>query len=198
MTYTPALSKITKEEMATMPVEVFPGHIVVIDRPDSVPEAVRILSENRYVGFDTETRPNFKKNQHHKISLIQIATESVCYLFRLNRLGGIPEPLISFMKDKDVTKIGLSLLDDFHMIRERAKDLKPVGFIDLQKIMPAYGIQDASLQKIYAILFGKKISKRARLTNWDADTLTEAQQKYAALDAWACLRIYQLLKSEES
>ena len=83
------------------------------------------------------------------------------------------------------------------MMRERVKDLRPAGFIDLQKIMPSYGIEEASLQKIYAILFGKKISKRTRLTNWDADILTDAQQNYAALDAWACLRIYQLLKSEE-
>lgn len=198
MTYTPNLSKITKEEIVTLPVESFPGHIVVVDRPEEVEQAVRILSASRCVGFDTETRPSFKKNQHHKVALMQLSTENVCYLFRLNHLDGIPEPLIAFLKDERITKIGLSLPDDFHMMRERVKDLKPAGFIDLQKIMPSYGIEEASLQKIYAILFGKKISKRTRLTNWDADILTDAQQNYAALDAWACLRIYQLLKSEES
>lgn len=198
MTYIPAISKISKEEISTMPIEEFKGHIVVIDSPEKVSGAVNALSAYPYVGFDTETRPNFKKSQHHKISLIQLSADNVCYLFRLNRLGGIPEPLEAFLKNKHVTKIGLSLPDDFHAIKERIKDLRPAGFIDLQKIMPSYGIEDASLQKIYAILFGKKISKRARLTNWDADILTHAQQKYAALDAWACLRIYQFLKSEES
>lgn len=194
---TPFLSpvKITKEEISTLPIEEYTGRIVVVDHPADVKPAVEALSASRCVGFDTETRPNFRKDQHHKVSLMQVATEEMCYLFRLNRLGGIPDPLVDFLSDTHVTKIGLSLTDDFHMLRERVKTLRPAGFIELQKLMPAYGIEEAGLQKIYAILFRKKISKRARLTNWEADVLTPAQQKYAALDAWACLRIYQFLQS---
>ena len=188
-------AKITKEEISTMPHEEYTGQIVVVDQPRAVARAVSALSAEAHVGFDTETRPNFRKDQHHKVSLIQLATEQVCYLFRLNHLGGIPEPLVDFLVDERVTKIGLSLADDFHMLRERVKTLQPAGFIELQKLMPSYGIEEAGLQKIYAILFQKKISKRARLTNWEADVLTPAQQKYAALDAWACLRIYQHLHS---
>ena len=127
MTYTPNLSKITKEEIVTLPVESFPGHIVVVDRPEEVGQAVRILSASRCVGFDTETRPSFKKNQHHKVALMQLSTENVCYLFRLNHLGGIPEPLIAFLKDERITKIGLSLPDDFHMMRERVKDRRALS-----------------------------------------------------------------------
>lgn len=196
MTLHPPLpAKITKEEIATLPQEEYAGQIVVVDRPEDVARAVAELSAEARVGFDTETRPNFRKDQHHKVSLVQVATEETCYLFRLNCLGGIPEPLVSFLSDADVTKIGLSLADDFHMLRERVETLQPAGFIELQKLMPSYGINEAGLQKIYAILFQKKISKRARLTNWDANLLTPAQQKYAALDAWACLRIYKHLCS---
>ena len=163
MTLHPPLpAKITKEEIATLPQEEYAGQIVVVDRPEDVARAVAELSAEARVGFDTETRPNFRKDQHHKVSLVQVATEETCYLFRLNFLRGIPEP---------------------------------AGFIELQKLMPSYGINEAGLQKIYAILFQKKISKRARLTNWDANVLTPAQQKYAALDAWACLRIYKHLCS---
>jgi len=114
-------------------------------------------------------------------------------LFRLNRLGGIPKPLENFLTNAHVKKIGLSLLDDFHSIRQLAPTLLPANFIDLQKFVPAFGVTDASLQKIYAILFDKKISKRAQLSNWESDILTDAMQRYAALDAWACLHIYQLL-----
>ena len=187
--------KITKEEISTLPIEEYTGRIVVVDHPADVKTAVEALSASRCVGFDTETRPNFRKDQHHKVSLMQVATDRVCYLFRLNHLDGIPRPLVDFLTDARVTKIGLSLTDDFHMLRERVENLRPAGFVELQKLMPSYGIEEAGLQKIYAILFRKKISKRVRLTNWEADVLTTAQQRYAALDAWACLRIYQYLQS---
>jgi len=189
MNYAPS---ITKEEISELPVEMFSGQIIVIDKIEAIKDALSDLSTFQYVGFDTETRPNFSKKQHHKVSLIQLSTNDVCYLFRLNKLGGIPTPLIDFFKDKNITKIGLSLLDDFHAIR-KLTDFEPANFVDLQKFVPVFGIEDASLQKIYAILFGKKISKKSRLTNWETDELTEAQQRYAALDAWACLRIYQHL-----
>jgi len=186
------ISSISKEEMSSLPVEQFSGKTVVVDNPAIVQDAIAVLSTFDYVGFDTETRPNFSKNQHHKVSLIQIATPDCCYLFRLNKLKGIPQELENFLKDGKTIKVGLSLLDDFHNIRKIMK-FESCSFIDLQKIVPSFGIQDASLQKIYAILFGKKISKRMQLTNWEADKLTDAQKKYAALDAWACLMIYQKL-----
>ncbi|MDR3267709.1 MAG: 3'-5' exonuclease domain-containing protein 2 [Tannerella sp.] len=188
------LPSIAKAEIAGLPAEAFPGKIVVVDHPEVMKKAIAHLSSSGYVGFDTETRPNFSKHQHHIVSLMQISLNDTCYLFRLNRLGGIPKPLEHFLTDGNVTKIGLSLIDDFHSIR-KLTSIDPVNFIDLQKLVPTFGIQDASLQKIYAILFGKKISKRAQLSNWEADVLTEPMQRYAALDAWACLRIYQLLTS---
>ena len=185
-------ASITKEEIASLPVEQFPGQTVVVGNQTAVRTALAYLSAFDYVGFDTETRPNFTKKQNHIIALIQLSTSERCYLFRLNKLGGIPIQLEEFLKNGKTIKVGLSLLDDFHNIR-KLMDFKPFNFIDLQKIVPSFGIQEASLQKIYAILFGKKISKRMRLSNWEADELSEAQKQYAALDAWACLRIYQKL-----
>ena len=185
-------ASITKEEITSLPVEQFQGQTVVVDSQEAVREAISFLATFDYVGFDTETRPNFSKNQHHIIALIQLSTLERCYLFRLNKLGGIPKQLEEFLKNGKTVKVGLSLLDDFHNIR-KLMDFKPFNFIDLQKIVPSFGIREASLQKIYAILFGKKISKRMRLSNWEAAELTEAQKLYAALDAWACLRIYQKL-----
>ena len=178
--------------MLSLPVAQFPGKTMVVDNPIVVHEAISYLSSFDHVGFDTETRPNFSKKQNHKIALIQLATPERCYLFRLKKLGGIPKQLEDFLKNGTTIKVGLSLLDDFHNIR-KLMDFKPFNFIDLQKIVPSYGIREASLQKIYAILFGEKISKRMRLSNWEASELTEPQKQYAALDAWACLQIYQKL-----
>jgi Ribonuclease D len=191
MQYTPT---ITKDQIAELPVEEYTNRILVIDTEEDVAKAVNYLLNFERVGFDTETRPSFKKGQNYMISLMQLATEEVCFLIRLNKVG-IPPVLKEFLISGATLKIGLSLKDDFGAIRKRT-DIEPVNFIDLQNFVGKYDIKEASLQKIYAILFDKKISKGQRLTNWEAETLTESQQKYAALDAWACLRIYNFLKQE--
>jgi len=184
-------STITKDEIAGLDVEEFTGRIIPITTEKDADKAVEYLMQFPRVGFDTETRPSFKKGQRYKISLMQIATEEACFLFRLNYID-FPPSLQELLKSYKVMKIGLSLRDDFSAIRKRV-DLAPKNFLDLQDFVGKFGIDEASLQKIYAILFNKKISKGQRLTNWEADTLTESQQKYAALDAWACLQIYNQL-----
>lgn len=185
---------ITKEAISQMPREVFPGRIVMIENQEHLDKALTFLGSLTEIGFDTETRPSFTKRVHYKMSLMQLAGDDICYLIRLNRFKKIPSLLESFLKNESVKKIGLSLRDDFHGLHSLTT-VSPGNFIDLQTYVTKFGIEDMSLQKIYAILFGKKISKRERLTNWEADILTESQQRYAALDAWACLRIYQFLES---
>lgn len=182
---------ITKEKISLLEIEEFSGRIIVIDTEKDSEKAVSYLSGFETVGFDTETRPSFKKGTRYKISLMQISTDEACFLFRLNRIG-IPQSLENFLVNDKILKIGLSLRDDFGAMRKRT-NIKPANFLDLQNYVGRFGIEDASLQKIYAILFDKKISKGQRLSNWDADVLTEQQKKYAALDAWACLRIYNQL-----
>ncbi|MDR1645030.1 MAG: 3'-5' exonuclease domain-containing protein 2 [Tannerellaceae bacterium] len=185
---------ITKDAIALLPAEEYKGRIVVVDQKKDALLAVEYLSQYAKVGFDTETRPSFKKGKRFKLSLIQIATEDCCFLFRLNKIG-LPPSLEAFLSDPSILKIGLSLRDDFGALRKRT-NAEPANFLDLQDYVGRFGIEDASLQKIYAILFGKRISKGQRLTNWDADALSESQKKYAALDAWACLVIYDHLNQE--
>lgn len=187
---------ITKEEISLLEIEEFSGRIIVIDTEKDSDKAVSYLSEFEAVGFDTETRPSFKKGTRYKISLMQISTDEACFLFRLNRIG-IPQSLEDFLVNDKILKIGLSLRDDFGAMRKRT-NIKPANFLDLQNYVGQFGIEDASLQKIYAILFDKKISKGQRLSNWEADVLTEQQKKYAALDAWACLRIYNQLNQNNN
>lgn len=182
---------ISKEQIAHYPVEEFDKRIIVVNTVEDVVKAITYLLNFQNVGFDTETRPSFKKGQIHKVALMQLATEEVCFLIRLNKTG-IPPALKEFLVSDRILKIGLSLRDDFGAMRKRA-DIDPANFLDLQSFVGKYGIEDASLQKIYAILFRKKISKGQRLTNWEAETLSDSQQKYAALDAWACLKIYNTL-----
>jgi len=186
------LPSITKEELSLLPIETYDGQIIVVERKETAAEAVAYLSGCTRTGFDTETRPCFRKGQHRKIALIQFAADDRCFLFRLNKMG-FPNALKDFLLNTSVLKIGLSLSDDFRAIRD-CINIEPAHFLDLQHFVTSFGIEEQSLQKIYAILFGKKISKRQQLSNWEAPELTEFQKRYAALDAWACLQIYNTLR----
>lgn len=187
---------ISKEAVAELPSEVFAGKTIVVDHESEVAKAVADLMKHSRLGFDTETKPAFKRGQTHKVALMQLSTTEACYLFRLNKIG-YPDELDEIICNPDIKKIGLSLRDDFAAIRKRS-DKKPQNFVDLQSFVDEYGIDDNGLQRIYAILFGKKISKNQRLSNWEANSLSEAQKNYAAMDAWACLRIYNHLISNGS
>lgn len=184
---------IDKSVVSEMPRVTFGGDVYVIDTMLKVNAAVAILRKSPIVGFDSETRPAFRKGQSHKVALLQLSTHDECFLFRTNKIG-VPLSLADYLADSRCLKIGLSLHDDFNQLH-KISSLMPAGFVDLQSIVGDYHIADISLQKIYAILFQQKISKGQRLTNWEADTLTDAQQQYAAIDAWACIRIYEYLKS---
>ena len=184
-------SKYEKVRISTLPVEEFKGRIIVILTPGETERAVRYLLSQKMLGLDTETRPSFKKGQQHKVSLLQVSTEDTCFLFRLNHIG-LTDSIIKLLEDKTVTKVGLSWHDDLNSLHKLG-DFTPGLFIDIQDHVREIGIEDMSLQKLYANLFGKKISKRQQLSNWEADILSDRQKYYAATDAWACIQLYKEL-----
>lgn len=186
---------ITKEEIAALStVATFNGDIILIDSLEKVDSAVEAMYKDGVWGFDTETRPSFVKNEQNEVSLLQFSTLEKAYLFRLNKIG-FPAALRSFIEDEAILKVGLSLQDDFRAMRRREKVI-PRGFIELQKITSAFGIEDLSLRSVYAILFAERMSKQARLTNWDMEILPDKAIQYAALDAYACIRIFNELHSQ--
>ena len=183
---------INKDELKELPKTVFPGRIHVIQSEAETEKAVAYLQSQPILGIDSETRPSFTKGQSHKVALLQISSNECCFLFRLN-MTGLTQPLVDLLENPAVIKVGLSLKDDFMMLHKRAPFTQQ-SCIELQDYVRQFGIQDKSLQKIYAILFKEKISKSQRLSNWEADVLSDGQKQYAATDAWACLNIYNLLQ----
>ena len=181
--------KTDKAFIAELPRFTFGGNIVVVQSEKEAERAIEVLSRYDVVGFDTETRPSFHKGTIHKVALLQISTDDVCFLFRLNMIGFLP-CIIKFLSDPTIIKAGLSLKDDLSALRNR-KAFKPANFLDLQNIATEMGIEDMSLQKLYANVFHMRISKSARLSNWEADVLTEAQKVYAATDAYTSLQLYK-------
>jgi len=185
-------TRVDKKIIPTYPREVFSGRIFTITTLSETEQAVQYLMSHQLLGFDTETRPSFNHGENHKVALLQVATLDTCFLFRLNLID-LPPSIIRLLEDTTITKVGLSWHDDLHMLLQR-KSFKPGTFIDLQSLVGKIGIEDYSLQKIYANLFQRYISKRQQLSNWEADILSEPQKAYAALDAWACVIIYQELQ----
>lgn len=185
-------NKVDKKSIAEMERVLFDGKIVVVQSQREAESAVKYLLEQDILGFDTETRPSFRKGVEYKVSLVQCASREMCFLFRLNLIG-MPDCLIELLEDLTVPKVGLSLKDDFSQLHKRA-GFTPGDFYELQQYVKTFGIEDQSLQKLYANVFGRKISKGQRLTNWEAPVLTEAQKKYAATDAWACIMLYEELE----
>ena len=185
-------ANIEKSEIAGMPTVAFEGRIITIDTAEETDKAVKALSGEKLLGIDTETRPSFRKGVQHEVSLIQLSTADTCFLIRLNRTG-MPDSLIALLENKEITKVGLSLHDDYQALCRKRK-FKAGGFLDLQQHVVKYGIEEKSLQKIFAIVFGQRISKSQQLTNWENDVLTDKQKLYAATDAWACLEIYNRLE----
>ena len=185
-------NNITKADIAPLPTG---GRIIVVHSTADVEKAVNYLKSFPIVGIDTETRPSFAKGKTYSVSLLQISTEDTCFLFRLNYIG-MPEALISLLQDERQLKVGLSLKDDIQSLQRKHK-FTPRGFLDLQTYVKEMGIEAQSLQKLYALLFGQKISKSQRLTNWEADVLTDRQKGYAATDAWACVRMNNYLEERK-
>lgn len=190
-------NKYDKAQISSLPVAQFPGRIIVILTPGETEKAVRYLLSQPILGFDTETRPSFKRGHQHKVSLLQVSTPDTCFLFRLNHTGLTPA-LINLLEDRTVNKIGLSWHDDVNSLN-KIGEFKTGSFIDIQDLVRELGIEDLSLQKLYANLFNQKISKRQQLSNWEADILSDKQKMYAATDAWACIMIYEeIIRLKES
>lgn len=177
-----------KQLISTLPKVEFKGKIVVVYSQREVKAAVDFLKRQTIVGVDTETRPSFRRGLVYQVALLQVSTLEVCFLFRLNMIG-LPVELIQLLENPQLTKIGLSLKDDLALLKRRAS-FTPQGFLDLQDFVKTMGIEDMSLQKLYANVFGERISKSAQLTNWESPVLSESQKMYAATDAYTTLRIY--------
>lgn len=183
---------IDKVTIQTLPVTFFEGEVIVVDKPEMVADAAAYLRQHTVLGVDTEARPSFKRGVHYPTALVQIATLERCYLFRLTHVG-LPVEIAEIFTNPNICKVGLAFKDDITGLRRR-RDFKPANCVDLQSIVCKYGIMELGLQKIFAIIFGKKISKSQQLTNWENSHLTPEQARYASTDAWATLSIYLALQ----
>ena len=185
------IDKISNEQTALLPAVEFRGEIRIVEHERDIAAACKTLAEQPVIGFDTETRPSFRPGVTFRVSLLQLSTPTVCYLFRLNKIP-LAKPILQLLEDRRILKIGADVAGDPRSLRQ-IRHFRDGGFVDLQGIAPEWGIGEKSLRKLSAIVLGRRVSKAQRLSNWEAATLTDKQQLYAATDAWVCTRIYEQL-----
>ena len=185
------IDKISNEQTVLLPAVEFRGEIRIVEHERDIAAACKTLAEPPVIGFDTETRPSFRPGVTFRVSLLQLSTPTVCYLFRLNKIP-LAKPILQLLEDRRILKIGADVAGDLRSLRQ-IRHFRDGGFVDLQGIAPEWGIGEKSLRKLSAIVLGRRVSKAQRLSNWEAATLTDKQQLYAATDAWVCTRIYEQL-----
>ena len=189
--YNTMLTKISDEELAELPLSFYEGVIHVVENPEDLEMAIEYLEHQTILGFDTETRPAFKKGQFFPVSLLQLSTTDRAFLFRINKIG-LPDGIVRILSSPKIIKAGVAIRDDIKIL-QKVTPFKASGFVELQEMVKDYGIDNYSLKKLSAIVLGFKISKTQRLTNWDAPELTEQQLIYGATDAWVSCEIYKKL-----
>lgn len=184
-------NKITTEALSDLPLEHYTGEIVLVEDEKGISKVIEEINGEKVLGFDTETRPSFKKGQNNFISLIQLTAKKSTFLIRTNKTG-LSEELLQLLSDKNIKKVGVGIRDDIRGL-QKIKNFTPGGFVELQTLALDKGLKDFSLKKLAGILLDIRVSKRQRLSNWEADELTEAQMIYAATDSWIALKIFKEL-----
>jgi ribonuclease D len=193
------IESITPQELEKLEFASFPGRIIVIDTVGAeFNRAIAYLRSQKVIGFDTETRPTFSPAKpRYSVSLLQLSGPDKAFLFRLNKMG-LHRRLCNLLASEKVIKVGAAIHDDIRGL-QKLREFIPASFVDLQKIVWEWGIRDKSVKKMAAIILGIRISKTQQLSNWEAETLSESQCKYAATDAWVCREMYKkLLVSEKN
>ena len=185
---------ISKEELQALPLLTFQGKIHLIEDHSTANHCLNILSKEAVLGFDTEKKPTFHKGSYHPTALVQLSTDEEAFLFRVNKIG-IPPGLISIFEDKEIKKVGVSIRDDVQELL-KVTEFDPDGFVELIDITQSIGIKNSGVRNLSGIFLQQRVSKNQQTSNWENETLTKAQQLYAAADAWVPYTIYTMLDSK--
>lgn len=180
--------KITKDEINALPLVAYDGPVTLVDSNKTIRKAVRDMRKESILGFDTESRPAFKKGQNYPVSLVQLGGENCIWLLQIQKFDEL-QPLWELLADAEIIKAGVAIQDDIRKLQE-LHPFEPAGFVEIATLTQQAGILNTGLRSLAALLLNARISKRAQVSNWSKDVLTDAQIQYACTDAWMSRRIY--------
>lgn len=188
----PEIQSIAKDEIGEYPLCAFEKEIILVDTKEKLKDAVEYLKKQEILGFDTETRPSFKKGKFYSVALLQLSDREKAFLIRLQQTG-IPKNLADILSSEDILKVGVAIHDDIKGL-QKIRKFKPGNFCELQDYVKLFGIENFGLKTLSPLLLAFRISKSQQLSNWENEELTQAQQVYAATDAWVSYELYMKLQ----
>lgn len=169
----------------------FKGQIITVTKDEEIAPAIELIKDQRLIGFDTETKPAFKKGEYYAVSLLQLASDDVALLFRLHYLKDFSLIKILF-EDKHVIKAGVAIRDDIKAL-QKLFHFSPHGFIELSDVAKERNMKNFGLKGMTEEALSLTLSKKAKLSNWEARELRPEQLQYAATDAWIGRKLYETL-----
>ncbi len=192
---------ITKEEINALPLDKYEGKIFLITKVEQLENAFEEIKRHPAVGFDTESKPAFRRGVWNPIALLQIAIPGKVFLIRVSHTS--VHPMIrDFFANEHIKKVGISIRDDIKDLRKtwalagnNPDNFQASAIVELNEIAHQLEIPHAGVRRLTAIFLGFRVSKSQQTSNWENLGLTEAQLRYAATDAWVCLEIYSKLQS---
>ena len=186
--------KISKAEINELPMIAWEGPITVLNTLEEMESAVEQLKHETHLGFDTETRPSFKKGEYYPPALIQLGTADCVYLFRISKVNTLV-PLLPILESEQILKTGVAIKDDVKELRAMA-DFEPAGFVEIADLTVKLGYENKGLRPLAGLILGGRISKAAQVSNWARSELDDKQIRYAATDAWISRELYRLAIAE--
>ena len=183
---------ISRDELNSLPLNSFKGNIRVVEDLEGINEVLPLIRKARCLGFDTETRPSFRKGSNNRIALLQLASDENAFLFRINKTK-LPDALVRILSDPDLIKVGVAIRDDIKGL-QKYSDFVPAGFVELQNYVTDFGIESNGLRKLAGIVLNFRISKSNQVSNWENKKLSKGQIQYAATDAWVSYKVYSVLE----
>lgn len=184
---------IDNDEIVKLPRLSFAGEAFVISTEEELWDKIKLFSTSSILGFDTESKPSFKKGRNNGIALVQLSDEKTALIIRVKEVG-LPNELVAILENEKIVKVGAAIRDDLKGLKS-IRNFNPKGFVDLQQIAGNYNIEGQSVRMLAAIVLGVRVSKSQQLSNWEAESLSFAQIDYAAIDAWVCREIYLKLNA---
>ncbi len=169
----------------------FPGKIHLISSNQDLQAASTLMNSAQIFGFDTETKPSFKKGEVYKIAILQLATETDAFIIQMQRIHQY-EIIKNIFENKDIIKVGAAIRDDIKQL-QKTFAFMPENFIEIQTLAKTAGLENFGLKGMTEEILNSTITKGPKMTNWQAFELTDRQIMYAATDAWIGLILYQKL-----
>jgi ribonuclease D len=182
---------ISREAMASLPIRRYDGAVRLLASPEALERELAAIHGERVLGFDTETRPAFRKGERYFPSLVQLAGESVVWIVQVQR-ADFSSGLREIFASESIVKAGIGIAEDLRQLKG-IFPFEPAGAVDVGTLARRRGIEQTGLRNLAGIVLGIRIPKGARTSNWAAARLTPQQIGYAAMDAWIARALYLAL-----